>query len=270
MIKNRIEELMEQLNQNAIVEVLGVVQPSGANGGCMGKEGKWILTFTFEVWKYANSEIQNRKLTIRKSVSNEELNLAMRQIRPFGVIRIRARVAEQNVLGKPQGLLVELIGKDTSDAELNQFALKLQEPVTFEDAMFGIFTLDRRVNWYEAKIPWGLTNIRLHLETNDPEELKRTLTYAHTLWDSRESWTERMVNFAAKKLLGILNENWLGDGEEELSAEQFKSKIKLESISIESDGNFEFWYEDDGLFGGHAIKVGGDFSDGPKDAGIEG
>jgi hypothetical protein len=79
-----------------------------------------------------------------------------------------------------------------------------------------------------------------------------------------------MVNFAAKKLLGILNENWLGEGEEELSAEQFKSKIKLESISIESDGNFEFWYEDDGLFGGHAIKVGGDFSDGPKDAGIEG
>jgi hypothetical protein len=167
MITNRAEELMEQLKQNAIVEVLGVVQASGASGGRNGKELNWTLKFAFEAWKYSNGEIQNRKLTICKSVSNEELRLHVRQIRPFDVIRIRARIAEQNSFGSPQGLLVELVGKDISDAGLNQFALKLPEPVTFEDVRFGIFTLDRRLNLYEAKTSWGSINIGLSLPPDD-------------------------------------------------------------------------------------------------------
>ena len=54
MITNRAEELMEQLKQNASVEVLGVVQASGASGGRNGKELNWTLKFAFEVWKYSN------------------------------------------------------------------------------------------------------------------------------------------------------------------------------------------------------------------------
>jgi len=258
---------MEQLKQNPIVEILGVVQPSGAGGGRYGQEEHWTLRFSLEAWKYSNSEIQNRKLTICKIVSHEELRSSMSQIRPFDVIRIRARVAEQNSFGSPQGLLVELIGKDASDAELNQFALKLQQPVTFEDVKFGLFTLDRRLNWYEAKTAWGSTNIRLSFPTDDREEIKKTLTQAYLLWDSRESWSERIANYAASKLLGLKNEAWLGKDETELSVEQFKSKTKLESISIESNGDFEFWFDDGDLFWGHAIRVCGNLSGGPKDAG---
>jgi hypothetical protein len=270
MITNRAEELMEQLKQNAIVEVLGVVQASGASGGRNGKELNWTLKFAFEVWKYSNGEIQNRKLTICKSVSNEELRLHVRQIRPFDVIRIRARIAEQNSFGSPQGLLVELVGKDISDAGLNQFALKLQEPVTFEDVRFGIFTLDRRLNLYEAKTSWGSINIGLSLPPDDREEIKKILTQAYLLWDSRESWSDRIANYATTKLLGLKNKTWLGEDETELSAEQFRSKMKLESISMEPNGDFEFWFDDGDLFWGHAIRVSGNLSDGPTDAEIAG
>jgi hypothetical protein len=263
-------ELMAQLERCATVEVLGVVRANGVGGGLNGKEEHWTLRFAFDAWKYSSGKIQNQKLTICKIVSREELNLYMRQIRPFDVVRILARVAEQNILGSPQALLVELIGKDDTDAELNQFALNLQQPVTFQDARFGTFTLDRRLNWYGAKPSWGSNSIRLSYTTDDCEKIKGLLTETYLLWDSQESWSERIANYAVAKLLPLKNKAWLADDESELSADQFKSKMKLESISIQPNGKIEFWYEDGGLFWGHAIRVSGNLADGPDDAGIEG
>jgi hypothetical protein len=90
------------------------------------------------------------------------------------------------------------------------------------------------------------------------------------LWDSRESWSDRIANYATTKLLGLKNKTWLGEDETELSAEQFRSKMKLESISMEPNGDFEFWFDDGDLFWGHAIRVSGNLSDGPTDAEIAG
>lgn len=261
---------MEQLSQNPITEVLGVVQASGASGGKIGKEGNWILRFAFEAWKYAGGEIQNRKLPVCKSVSKEELRPAMDRIKPFSVLRIRVRIGEQNPPGNLQALLVEIIGIDNSDADLNQLALKLQEPVTIEDARLGIFTLERRFNWYETDTLWGSANIRLRLPSARLEEVKKILAQAYSLWDSQKSWNDRISDYAATRLLSLKNKTWLGEGEKGLTAEQFKGKIELESISLKSDGNFDFWYKDGDLFWGHSIRVSGNLSDGPRTACIEG
>jgi hypothetical protein len=68
------------------------------------------------------------------------------RVHPYSVVGIRARVVEESVIGTPQAQLLEIIGPDDSDSEMNQAAVDLQEPVIHQDFQFGQFTLDRRVN----------------------------------------------------------------------------------------------------------------------------
>ena len=267
---NLDKELLSQLAKGEIEEVVGVVDPRGAFGAGYPKEDLWILSFTFAVWKYANGPIQDGTLTLRKSSNRGEFDSFRTKVPPFGVIRVRARFAPQTIFPKPQGLLVEIIGKESSDEELNRLALKLQEPVTFEDSRFGTFTFDLRIEWYEAKTSWLSSTILLHLKGDEVEHVMLALKQAYLLWDSKELWGERIADYAAAELLDLYNGNWRPEEEPELSAEQFKSMIKLESISVNETGRFEFWYEDGNLFASHAILIQGDLLKGPNHAGIEG
>jgi hypothetical protein len=47
-------------------------------------------------------------------------------------------------------------------------------------------------------------------------------------------------------------------------------RISLESVTVSTDGAFEFLYQDGGLFDGHAIVVRGTLKDGPETADIYG
>jgi hypothetical protein len=57
---------------------------------------------------------------------------------------------------------------------------------------------------------------------------------------------------------------------EQLNAENFKSRMTLQSISIEETGEFTFWHDDGDLFWGHSIQVWGDLVTGPTHADIAG
>ncbi len=52
------------------------------------------------------------------------------------------------------------------------------------------------------------------------------------------------------------NETWIEDKDEEpLTPEQFKERMVLDSISIDSDGDVSFYHSDGDLFWGHCILV---------------
>ncbi len=63
------------------------------------------------------------------------------------------------------------------------------------------------------------------------------------------------ADFAVNDLLDLKNSNWLGDGETEVTAEQFNSKMKLTSITVDPDRAVTFWHSDGDLFFGHSIQV---------------
>lgn len=266
----RLQDMLAQLNQSAVSEVLGIVKAGGISASHTRGDELWTLMFDLEIWKTAGGEVRNQTLTIRKPIRKEEFDSIKNKVNPYDILRIRARIAEQNAFGTPQGLLVEIVEKVSSDAELNNWAIKLQEPVTFQDAKLGVFTLDRRIDWYETKVLWGSTMIRLRIGNGDHLIIAQTLKQAHVLWNAQAYWDETNADFAANELLDNLNENWLQEGEVELNPVEFKKKIKLESILIAEDGSFEFGYNDGNLFGGHWIKVTGRLSEGPKYAVIEG
>jgi hypothetical protein len=71
-------------------------------------------------------------------------------------------------------------------------------------------------------------------------------------------------------LLPLKNESWLAEGEVDVTADQFKGRMALESITVHPDGSFEFWHNDGDLFWGHSIQISGCLSKGPTGADIPG
>jgi len=211
--------------------------------------------------------LKTAELTVRKEVSQIELKELQSAIKPYLVVRVRARLAENSVFGSPQALLVNFVGKDTSDSELNAYAIKLQEPVTIKDPLFGLFKLDRRVNWYESNPDWCGRTIRL---TVPALEAEASLNVARQLWSDQNGWHQKVFDCAVKELLKLKNDSWLNENEPELTKSEFIRRMALESISVAADGSFDFWHNDGDLFWGHSIRVSGNLTEGPTHAGIEG
>lgn len=266
----RQKRLLEQLAAAPVVAVLGVVAPKGVSGGKSRGDELWTLTFTLEAWRIAGGEVQTRPLTIRRKVTDEELDRFRTLMRPYSVIRIKAHVVVDSAFGGHQALLETFIGTDTSDAELVDQADQLQKPVILEDSILGTFTLDRRIDWFTGTVVWDDTTVSLNLSAREPAEVQKALATAHSLWESPNLWNRRIREYAVQELLPLKNESWLDEDEDELTADQFKDRMTLESITVQPDGSFDFWHDDGDLFYGHSIQISGSLSEGPTAADIPG
>ena len=265
----RENELLVQLSAAPIVEVLGVVEPKGVTGWGHA-DGTWTLCFSFHAWRIANAELCTQQLAIRRRVLLDELPKFREFVVPYTVLRIRARVIVKSCLGNPQASIEEVVGPDTSDAELMDQADLLQQPVTFVDPVFGTFTLDRRVNWFAANTVWKSDPVSLNLLATEPADLQNALKTAHSLWAAQDSWNHRVRAYAVQSLLSVKNDFWLDETETRLTADQFNNRMTLESITVSPNGSFDFWHNDGDLFRGHSIEVRGNLTDGPTDADIPG
>ena len=142
--------------------------------------------------------------------------------------------------------------------------------VSFEDSQFGIFHLDRLVNWFEGETNWGSQPVRLCLSVEDDLDFKGALKVAQTLWNTQADWNQKVYDCGITKLLAVKNDFWLQNGEEKITAEEFRIRMTLESITVSPYGGIEFWFDDGDLFWGHTIMIEGSISEGPTDARFEG
>jgi hypothetical protein len=112
--------------------------------------------------------------------------------------------------------------------------------------------------------------VSLSLSAKEPADLQEALKTAHSLWKTQEAWNQRIRDFAVQELLSLKNGDWLGEDEVEITADQFKDRMKLEAITVYPDSSFVFWHDDGNLFWGHCIQISGSLSEGPTDADIPG
>lgn len=268
--KLRQQRMFAQLEATPVVDILGVVAPSGVSGNKFQGDELWTLRFELEAWRIHSDHIQTRPVTIHRKVTEQELNRLREQIAPYAVICIKARVATDSPAGTSQGLLESLIGIETSDEELNERADQLQKPVIHVDPVLGTFTLDRRVDFFTGDAVWDGGAISLNLSAREPAELQEALKVAHSLWQGQNTWNRQIRDYAAEKLLPLKNDYWLDEDEAELNTIQFDDRMTLESITVYPDGSFDFWHNDGDLFCGHSILISGSLSEGPTDADIPG
>ena len=113
----------------------------------------------------------------------------------------------------------------------------------------------------------GKISVFLFPAANHLEEAWSTMSQ---LWNNESTWQQRVEDYAVAQLLETKNDYWLADDESELTPEQFKARMTLEDITIETGGEFVFWHNDGDLFFGHHIMIAGNLNDGLIDADIPG
>lgn len=265
----RKRALAAQLSGRPVEDVIGLVDASGKGGWPEGGD-QWTLHFTFHCWKVSPGPMKTRPLSVSMTTSRPQFDSLWKRVDSYAVVSIRARIAEESVIGTPQAELLEFIGPDSSDSEMNQAAVDLQKPVVHQDHQFGQFTLDRRVNWYTAETEWNGAAVALNLTLDDSGTIDAALQVARALWKNQNHWADRVEEYAVQELLPVKNESWLDEDEAEVTADQFKDRMTLESVTVEPDGSFDFWHKDGNLFWGHSIQISGNLSEGPTRADLPG
>jgi hypothetical protein len=265
----RKRALAAQLSGRPVEDVIGLVDARG-QGGWPEEGNRWMLSFTFHSWKIPPGAMKTRPLSVSATTSRQQFDSLWERVHSYSVVRIRARVVEDSVIGTPQAELLDFLGPDSSDAELSQAAVDLQKPVVQHDHELGRFTLDRRLNWYTAETEWNGDVIALNVRPDDSGTIDAALQVARALWKNQKQWGKRIGDYAVQELLPLKNENWLEEGEAELTADQFKARMTLESVTVEPDGSFDFWHNDGDLSWGHSIQISGSLSEGLTRADIPG
>lgn len=249
-----------------------VIHPSGVCAGQAPGDAYWHMTFALAAWARPEGPVQRRKVRGRRDIERSDIETYRERLPDYGVVALEVSMLEHEMFGEPQAWLHAILPEVPTRADLFQIAEDLAKPVTTEDLQFGTFTLNRQINWHQAKTFWGVNSVSLDLSSDEDNDSlpQGTLAQARALWDDQERWDREVREAMVGELLELKNDSWLGDDETEFSAEEFLAGVTLDAITVKSDGSFEFWYDDGDLFWGHAIMVSGSLEGGINDAGIRG
>lgn len=264
------KQLLVQLELCPISEIIGIVNASGIGAGRVGGQELYTLTIKFDAWRVSNGYLKAKPLHIIRKVTKEELADIREKIKAETIVKINARVAEKSVSDEQDALFEEFIEVVSNDNELNNYLEELKNPVTYDDDIFGTLTFNRKLSWYSGKISWNKKSVDLNLPVDELDDIKLSLQVAKTLLENRKIWNNRISEYAVKELLELKNDSWLEEDEREVTAKQFKTRMKLEAITVYPDEEFEFWHHDGDLFWGHSILISGNLMDGPNHADIPG
>lgn len=215
-------------------------------------------------------------------------------LKPLTIYRVKCRRIKEEK--KPQNvsagwenlyLLVEVVERELRNELLEEVLEEYKKPVVITDELCGSFELERAYNWFYAKVDWLGTTCRVSLECDDEDGVtaEGALAAFREIYANVEEWDEKFRTFAAQKLTGLANE-WQdedmdeedddidGDGGEESSGsitkESFAKRISISEFTIDADGAYTAYYEDDDMFYGHVILIDGSIEDGMKSADIAG
>jgi hypothetical protein len=265
------DKLFAAFSQSEAVIIEGIVAPSGLGAGTGGEISH--LTFATSPWRRQGGELVPQKAIVHKRCTKAEVDTIFKALSAYSVFQIEGKLIESpEGWDGPQIELLRIIKADLNAPELNQAVEELKKAVTHKDDQFGVFTLDRSVNWYNAQTTWMGATTRLSLDSGEGSAAfpQGSLDQARKLWKDAKRWDGEIRSRIVKELLELKNGTWLKEGEKQLTADDFLRRISLSSVTVYSDGSFEFWYDDGDLFLGHSIMVSGSIEGGLTDAGLQG
>ena len=170
-------------------------------------------------------------------------------------------------------LLVDVIEKNVQSPDLEEILAEYKKPIIIEDDILGELIYNKTINSFEGRILWLDKNIDISLDVD--KDNKSGITKARKaikeMYLSAEKWDMNMRKFAARKLIDLARD-WCESEEEaaKITEESFAKRITIESISMTSGGSFTAYFNDDDIFAGHCITVGGSLKKGITSASMGG
>ena len=135
---------------------------------------------------------------------------------------------------------------------------------------FGELTYDEELEWWKGLVPGTAPSVVVYVSGDDDGDPASALATGEEVCRQFPEWCGRVRAYAAATLLQLKNDSWLEEDEDEVTPEEFQSRMQLEAVTFHPDGEFEFMHADGELFWGHAIQVTGNLKEGPTDADIPG
>jgi len=242
----------------------GVVSPSSQGGWFGHNDAYEVHCFALAAWRKGDGPVVDKELTVLRAVPQGHDYFD--DFQACSVHKLSVMLAP----GETRAVFEKSLPLDSPSQELTLLAEQLRKPVIVSTELFGDLVLDRSVDWFEGEADWNGTRVRINLETSEDGTMDGALETAQALWKDQDTWKKRMDEYAVEELLPLKNDAWLMHGEPELTRQDFLARMKLDSITVRPDGDFDFWHDDGGLFWGHSIQSSGDLEAGPGRADIPG
>ena len=248
-------------------EEMDILAITGAGGFMGGKqEGEQLHTAGADLtaWMEEDGE-EIHKGQFRLVAKGDETLVGYMQARLPRDFIIKCRVRPH-----ADGKLFMLVGlpEPGFDPDLKAMLLEQKKPVTKEVEGLGEFTFNRSMGMLQKEIDWLGSEVQLCI---DPEsDHGACAAAAQVLLNDMAGWDEKARAFAADKLLEQANEAAAEYEGEEVTREEFMDCLGMESVDVASDGVFQFWFNDGGLFAGRFVRVSGRVGEGLTDAVMEG
>ncbi|MEQ8615051.1 MAG: DUF2262 domain-containing protein [Lacipirellulaceae bacterium] len=229
----------------------GVVSQRAQSAGILGEHEYMLHGFELVAWMPIDGEVVVEKLYVQRPIPKEhDYPLDFPEMSYQRMSVILSQDQERAVYEKSLPL-------EGTNLELTAAAQELCQSVIVESDRFGELFLDASIGWFEGEGEWVGQEIDLRFDTENPEELKEMLKTAELLWTDQEEWNTRIRQQAIEDLHQLYNGTWREEKDPELTPNEFADHFSLSSVTIDKDGQFEFWHHDGGLFLEHSIQVYG-------------
>ena len=256
-----------------------------AGGGGAGKRnGFWDVSHYFIAYVDCQTgALHTGDGRIVYPVSDEEHDAGgiLDRFRREAVYRLKARKriphkVPEGVTASSQNqfLIVEVLEEDAPCPALEEVLAEYRRPVVLNDEELGELSLDKDLDMFEGGISWRGEDIDISLEVDSSSEDTWTAAVAamKQMMTDQDRWDRDMRAFAARQLTELACD-WRESADEdvpEITEESFARRIELRSITMDADGSFSAYFDDDDMFFGHCVTAYGTLANGVTAANMEG
>ena len=260
------------------VQEMLILTGENLGGACSLTRGIWIPSANFLAGADTESgEINSGEGELFWLAEEKDRDGWIFDLEPLTIyhIKCRKRKAEKNKENADMFLnkymLVEVVGRNLQNEGLLNVLSDYRKPVFIEDGQCGRFELERVYGCFSAVVPWngGECNVSLDYDGKDIETAKKALAAFKEIYADIARWDRDFRDFAARKLTELAND-WQPGGGATISEENFSNRILISEFSIDEDGEYTVYYDDDDMFYGHVILVTGSLKEGMTSAEIAG
>jgi hypothetical protein len=249
--------------------VTGIVSPDGAAATDTESEGVWYVFFSLEPWRLGEGAVIPRRLVLHQPHVLDAAFEPLRQTLAADTI-VRLHVKLEAGAATTYGMLVEVLESPAEDVELAALLREALAPVVHEDSQFGRLVWDRAGRDFVGQTSWRGRDVSLGLHVPARDEREGVLACARRLWARADAWEAGAREMMVAQLLERMNEGWLDDDEEPITAAQFNRRVTLTHVSVSEGDGVELLFDDGELFGGHTIIATGTVEGGAEDVSLFG
>ena len=166
--------------------------------------------------------------------------------------------------------MVRLLGL-SDDLELAEAAEPILNPQPYDHPILGRFCANPVMrDLFEKDVEWNGLPAVLSLTRSSETSLDILAVAAVKLLQDQHVWQRRLQMAVIESYYEVWTDNWQDDDDPPKSPDEWISKMRVQTISIESEDKFSFWLEDGDLFHGHSLAAWGTFDAGFSDVELVG